>query len=137
MGNILRTIQFKRNGVPAISAEEAKQRILSLDSTLANGEFILGSYMDTKSVNGTIANVLGIKAQDKIFFVDNQTILNKLGIKDDGTEDPNAAEGSFVKQIADIIDSIDDADGLIDAIIEAAGLNADGTYTADPNAKFI
>lgn len=116
--NINRTIQFKRNATVSLSASEAKLRIQAIESTLKDGEFVINSYMDSKSVNG-IANVLAIKAQNKLFFIDNQTILNKLGIKDDGTFDSQASEDSFKK--------------LIDRIIAASGLDNDGNYIPSEN----
>ena len=74
MANITRTIQFKRNQTASLNAAEAKQRIIAQESNLSNGEFIINSYMDSNSPYG-IANILGIKAQDKLFFIDNQMIL--------------------------------------------------------------
>jgi hypothetical protein len=127
--NILRTIQFKRNHNAWANAELAKQTVTNMASDLKNGEMVLGSYSDEKAVNG-IAVVLALKANNQLFFVDNQTILNKLGILNDGSEDPNAANDSFVKKI-------EASDELIDAIIEAVGLNADGSYSPDASDPFI
>jgi hypothetical protein len=124
-----RTIQFKRNHNAAVSASEAKQRITNMASDLANGEMVLGTYSDAKAVNG-IATIAAFKTNDKLFFVDNQTILNKLGILDDGSEDANAGSGSFIKKI-------ESSNELINNIIQAAGLNADGTYTAPTGDKFL
>ena len=127
--NILRTIQFKRNHNAWASAELAKQTITNMASDLKNGEMVFGSYSDAKAVNG-VAVALALKANNQLFFVDNQTILNKLGILQDGSEDPNADEGSFIKKMGASGD-------LIDAIIEAAGLNADGTYSPDVSDPFL
>lgn len=124
----MRTIQFKRNHNAWASAELAKQTITNMASDLANGEMVLGTYSDAKAVNG-IAVIAAFKANNQLFFVDNQSILNKLGILHDGTEDANASNDSFVKKL-------EASDELIGNIIEAAGLNADGTYTPIPSDPF-
>lgn len=118
---INRTIQFKRNQTTSLTAAAARDGIMSISSSLANGEFVINTYIDNNARNG-LANIIGVKAQDKMFFIDNQVILNKLGINDDGTVNEN------------ISDSIEK---LIDRIIAGCGLNGDGTYSADLNDKFI
>lgn len=128
MASNLRTIQFKRNQNAWASAELAKQTITNMTSSLANGEMVLGTYTDSKAVNG-IAAVAAFKVNNQIFFVDNQAILNKLGILHDGSEDANASNDSIIKKIAA-------SDELIGNIIEAAGLNADGTYSPVPSDPF-
>lgn len=134
MANTSRIIQFKRNTTPASNAAEAKLRMSS--QSLVNGELIIGSYYDAKSHSG-IADILGIKAQGNLYTVDVQTILNKLGIRGDGTEDSQAANDSIIKQIADIAGGGSATSGTIENIITGAGLNANGTYTADPSDKFL
>lgn len=121
MANINRTIQIKRNQTASLNANEAKQRIMSIESSLANGELVINTYMDSNARNG-LANVLAIKAQDKLFFIDNQVILNKLGINDDGTVNEN------------VTDSIEK---FVERIVSAAGLKSDGTYLADSTDNFI
>ena len=121
MANINRTIQIKRNQTSSLNANEAKQRIMSIESSLANGELVINTYMDSNARNG-LANVLAIKAQNKLFFIDNQVILNKLGINDDGTVNEN------------ITNSIEK---FVERIVDAAGLKSDGTYLADSTDNFI
>lgn len=118
---INRTIQFKRNQTIAQNAAAAKNGIIALSSSLQNGEFVIGSYMDSNARNG-VAEILGIKAQGQLFFIDNQVILNKLGINDDGTVNEN------------ITDSVEK---LVDRIINGSGLNANGTYAADTTDKVL
>lgn len=136
MANINRTIRFKRNTNIAPSAASAKQAISSIAGTLANGEIVIGSYTDEKAVNG-VCHIISVKGQDKIFFIDNQTILNKIGIKDDGTIDPNASADSVVKLIDDLASGASDVAETVDLIIAGAGLENDGTYAADTTDKFI
>lgn len=113
-----RTIQFKRNRSIASNANEAKQKINEIASGLTNGEIVLGIYSDPKAVNG-IADVIAIKANDKIFYDDNQTILNKIGINHDGTEDADAAADSIVKQLAGLGDVVEAVSGDIETVSDA------------------
>jgi hypothetical protein len=121
MANINRTIQIKRNQIFSLNANEAKQRIISIEPSLKNGELVTNTYMDDNARNG-FANVLAIKAQDKLFFIDNQVILNKLGINDDGTVNENVTNS---------------VEKFIERIVNAAGLKSDGTYLADSTDNFI
>lgn len=116
-----RTIQFKRNQTLSLNQSEAKQRIAAIESQLSNGEFVINTYMDTNARERQ-ASVLGIKAFNKLFFIDNQVILNKLGINDDGTINEN------------ITDSIEKT---IEKIITACGLESDGDYIVDTTDKFL
>lgn len=129
-----RTIQFKRNTNQASNALEAKQNMSG--QSLANGELIIGTYSASNSVNGNNASVLGIQSQGKMFFVDNQTILDKLGIKDDGTEDANASNDSFSKKVIALEENASDANDKIGNIIDGVGLNNDGSYTPNPSDPY-
>ena len=80
-----RIIQFKRNASISQNAEAARNAILAMVNSLADGEIVINSYYDTYA-RGGVADLIGVKTQgNKIFFFDNQVILNKLGINDDGT----------------------------------------------------
>lgn len=125
---INRTIQFKRNTTASSNAAAARDNILAISSQLANGEIVINTYIDANARNG-LATMLGVKTQDKVYFIDNQTILNVLGINDDGTTNDSIAD-SIVKKIAADEDTIE-------KIITAAGLNADGTYTADATDPYL
>lgn len=113
-----RTIQFKRNRTLASDASNAKQNIANIANELENGEIALGIYSDEKAVNG-VATVIAIKGDDKIYYDDNQTILNKLGILHDGSEDANAASDSFLKKIQGVTDTVETVSGTIDGIYDA------------------
>lgn len=132
MANILRTIQLKRNHNAWATSDLAKQTITNISQDLKNGEIVLGSYTDEKAVNN-VAVVLGIKANNNMFFVDAQAILNKLGINHDGSDDPSAPSDTIVKEIQEIINNMGNTDALIEAIIEACGLEDDGTYHNSTN----
>lgn len=135
MANIFRTIQHKRNHIATLSASEAKARILAVSNDLKDGEFIINSYVDAKAADG-IADVLGIKAQGKVFFIDNQTILEKIGIKHDGTVD-DTIDDSIIKDILKIAEKADSAKELIDKVIESCGLTDEGDYSHDAADKII
>jgi len=115
---INRTIQFKRNGSIAQDASTAKNNIANIASGLTNGEIALGIYSDSKAVNG-MATVIAIKGNDRIFYDDNQTILNKLGILHDGSEDVNAANDSFLKKVQGISNDIEVISGAVDEASDA------------------
>ena len=121
MANDNRIIQIKRNRTLSRNANDAKDKIIAIESSLENGELVINTYEDSNARNG-LANVLAIKAKGKLFFIDNQVILNKLGIKDDGSVDDN------------ITDSVEK---FVERIVNGAGLKSDGTYLADSTDNFI
>ena len=72
-----RVLQLKRNQNIYASREAAINVVSNLQ--LVNGELIIASYTDTNAVNGK-ADILVIKSQNKLFYVDNQELINKLGV---------------------------------------------------------
>lgn len=118
-----RTIQFKRNNQISANAAAAKTNVLNIASSLVNGEIVLNSYYDSNA-RGGIATLVAVKTNnDKIFFVDNQVILNKLGINDDGS-----VNSAITNSVENVIDGINE---LLTEIVNGAGLNSDGTYVVD------
>jgi len=121
MANDNRIIRIKRNRVVSDNANEAREKIIAIEPSLKNGELVINTYEDSNARNG-LANILALKAQDKLFFIDNQVILNKLGIKDDGTVNES------------VTNSIEK---FVEHIVNGAGLESDGTYLADSTDNFI
>ena len=73
-----RRLQLKRGGDVYPSREDAFSVITSQTISLANGEPILISYSDTSAPNG-VATVLVVKANDRVYFIDQQEIIDRLG----------------------------------------------------------
>ena len=115
-----RQIQFKRNTQISANAAAAKTSVLGISGQLVNGEIVLNSYYDSNA-RGGVATLVAIKTNnDKIYFVDNQVILNKLGINDDGTVNPNIEGG-----IEDVVSGLTDDLALVSGNVETLGDNLD------------
>ena len=124
-----RIIQFKRNQNLAGNAVEAKSKIKAL--TLQNGEIVIGTYATSSNEDGS-AKIIGVKANDKIFNIDNQTILDTIGIDDNGNVNPLVTGNTILKSIDSIetnvstisgdLDTLEDVvDGLITGSSEISG----------------
>ena len=114
------SLQFRRLDAAA-SAENAKRNILAIDSTIKKGEMVIGTYF--RESRDETAAILAVKDErGNIFFIDNQTILDKIGINDDGSVN-SALTDSLV--------------AYIERVIAADGLNPDGTYIVNTANRVI
>lgn len=100
-----RSIQFKRNKTLAINASAAKSKVNDL--SLLNGEIVISTYATANNTSNN-AKVIGIKANDTVFYVDNQTILDKIGIDDNGNVNPLLTGDTILKTIDHIEEEIAD-----------------------------
>lgn len=75
-----RILQLKRNGAVYASRQAAIDNIGQFASDLKNGEVIIASYTDENAENQK-ADMLIVKALDKVFHIDTQEILDKLGTR--------------------------------------------------------
>ena len=103
-----RIIQFKRNRNIARNAVEAKSNISNL--TLENGEIVIGTYTTATNPDGS-AKVIGVKANNKVFNLDNQSILDAIGIDDNGNVNPLATGSTILKSIDYLNNKIDAISG--------------------------
>ena len=110
---IFRKIQFKRNQIPANSALEAKEKIKNLPaSALTDGEIVIGTYSTTSNADLN-AKVIGVKADGKVFNIDNQTILDVIGIDDNGNPNDRLTGDTILKDIDAIEGDIEAINGEI------------------------
>lgn len=116
MAKTFRRIQFKRNSVISSSAQEAKLKFQNLpESALTDGEIVIGTY-HTDSRTDSNAKVIGVKANGKIFSIDNQTILDVIGIDDNGNVNSMLTGPTILKSLDEISGKVDTHDEKIDAI---------------------
>lgn len=125
-----RVLQLKR------SASLYDTRTMAINNAprdLVNGEVVIASYRDNNAVN-SVADILIVKAQNTLFYIDNQDILNKMGVGRDGSLSFDSADLSGITSLAAAIDKLDEIieanKDEIDNIEQAVGLAEDGTYIA-------
>jgi len=115
-----RNIQLKRNTNIAANANEAKSKIKNL--SLLNGEIVIGTYATANNSDGN-AKIIGVKANDKVFSIDNQTILDVIGIDDNGNVNHLLTGNTILKSIDSVDDRVDTLENEIEAI--SGGTSAD------------
>ena len=100
-----RSLQLKRNKTLAINASDAKSKVNDL--SLLNGEIVISTYATANNTSNN-AKVIGVKANDTVFYIDNQTILDKIGIDDNGNVNPLLTGDTILKTIDHIEEEIAD-----------------------------
>ena len=115
-----RILQLKRNGSIFTDRTSAIPVIGSL--TLANGEIALATYSDANATNGK-ADIVVVKTQDKLFYIDNQEIINKIGANYGQALDFSGRDISAATTIKAALEAVDakiiENEGELEDLIES------------------
>lgn len=119
-----RILQLKRNGSIFTDRASAISTIGNL--TFANGEIALATYTDTNAINGK-ADIVVVTTQDKLFYIDNQEIINKIGANYGQALDFSGRDISAATTIKAALEAVDakiiENEGELEDLIES--LSAD------------
>lgn len=115
-----RILQLKRNGSIFVDRASALTAIGNL--TLANGEIALATYTDANASDGK-ADIVVVKTQDKLFYIDNQEIINKIGTSYNqglGFVGRDISATTTIKEAVEAVDAkIIENEGALEDLIES------------------
>lgn len=122
MAEKYRHLQLMRANTAYSSEESAKRALASNAENMAPGELAIASYQDSKAINGNAVLVAIKDSDNKMFYVDYQKILDKMGfiLLDDTNK-------LVFEQITDLLGNVVLTSGDTATMIDA--INSLGNYS--------